>query len=253
MVMTFDLKAAVSRLKASNLLAPGSSIFANLTAAKQFNIYLTEAKKHFADHLDIIALENLEIRTGLYYEELLDSINRLSECLNIVPSNHSEIELSQKFGILRSVNQLDKDLETHSNDNGGIGLLFFDIDNFKKYNTKYTESVVDDKLLIPIQNFILDFIKFRGYGYSVGGDEFIILLFNSSKPESLHFGERLRRTVESLNWEIENNSELITISIGVSSFPEDTSDFKLLKDYANKAENVAKKNGKNRIESWSNN
>jgi len=249
--MTFDLKAAVTRLNSSKLNSPGSSTFANVTAAKQFNLYLGEAKKQFPNQLDIIALEDLDIKSGLYLEELKDSIDRLSDCLNILPSNLNQIELSQKFGILRSVNQLDQDIETHSTDIGGFGLLFFDIDNFKKYNTMYSESVVDDKLLIPIQNYILDFIDSRGYGYAVGGDEFIILLFNSSKIETQYFGERFRKTVESLEWEIENKIEKATISIGISSFSEDTSDFKLLKEYANKAENEAKKNGKNRIEIWS--
>lgn len=250
--MTFDINAAVSRLKSSKLNAPLSTTFANLIAVKQFNLYLNEAKKQFPSQLEIIALEELSINSSPYIEELQDSIQRLSEGLNIMPENLNEIELSQKFEILRSDNQLDHDIELYSEDYGGIGLLFFDIDNFKGYNTKYTELLVDDKLLIPIQNFILDFIDTRGYGYSVGGDEFIVLLRNSSKNETKYFAERLRETVESLEWEIENTIEKITISVGVSSYPEDTSDFKLLKGYANKAENEAKKNGRNRIEIWEN-
>ena len=88
------------------------------------------------------------------------------------------------------------------------------------------------------------------WNYKCGRDEFIILLYNPSKNETKHFNERLRKVVESMEWEIENNIEKITISIGISSFSEDTSDLKVLKEYANKGENEAKKNGKNRIENW---
>ncbi|MBK6701539.1 MAG: diguanylate cyclase [Saprospiraceae bacterium] len=84
--------------------------------------------------------------------------------------------------------------------------------------------------------------KYRNYKY--GGDEFIILLYNTSKNETKHYSERLRKAVKSMEWEIENNIEKITISIGISSFSEDTSDLKVLKEYANKGENEAKRMGK---------
>ncbi len=45
--------------------------------------------------------------------------------------------------------------------------------------------------------------KYRNYKY--GGDEFIILLYNTSKNETKHFNERLRKAVETMEWEIENN------------------------------------------------
>ena len=69
-----------------------------------------------------------------------------------------EKEKEQKFGILSSLRQATIDFAEYASDLNSdttLGVLFLDIDNFKALNTKFTESVVDNNILIPFQQITL--------------------------------------------------------------------------------------------------
>lgn len=159
----------------------------------------------------------------------------------------SDILLSEKFGILRSDKQLKKDFEEYQDDNGGIGLIFFDIDHFKSLNTKYTETVVDKDILDPFQRQLFELVRVRGFAYSVGGDEFIILLLNVNQEETLAFANRLLETARNTVFKVMEDDVNITLSAGVANCPSDTRDYQTLRELANQAENKAKANGRNQV------
>jgi len=61
-------------------------------------------------------------------------------------------ELEQKFGILFSAAQEQRDLDLWATEAAGvpgyaIGLVFLDIDDFKRLNSAFTESIVDRTVL----------------------------------------------------------------------------------------------------------
>ena len=245
--MRFDLRGAIQRLKESKLNDTTSDYFANAQAVRQFNYYLEIAKKNYPYQYDLIPIQKLQESSSEKLDYLKDSISRLEDAIkNLTGEETSQnVELSQKFGILRSSNQLNRDFEDLKKDKGGLGLVFFDIDNFKSFNTKYTETKVDDYLLIPLQMFLSDYLTVRGFCYSIGGDEFNILLRNVDKEETLSFAKRLVKELNQVDFQIEGQIENITISAGVASFPFDSDEIDDLKAKANLAENVAKKNGRN--------
>jgi diguanylate cyclase (GGDEF)-like protein len=248
----FDLKAAISRLKSSKLNDSTSDYFANAQAVKQFNYYLKIAKIRYPSQPDLVPIDNLLESSTEKLINLKDSIGRLEDVLiNLLDDDKiSNVQLSQKFGILRSLNQLTKDFHNHHSEPGGIGIIFFDIDHFKSFNSKYTETVVDEYLLIPVQMFLSKFINARGFCYSVGGDEFIILLRNVDKCETNAFADRLVKKIREEKFIINEQEENITISAGFSTYPVDSNDLESIKKNANEAENYAKKNGRNQAISW---
>jgi diguanylate cyclase (GGDEF)-like protein len=63
-----------------------------------------------------------------------------------------------------------------------IGLVYADIDDFKAVNTKLTETVVDAKVLPPFMELIESWAFARGHAYRFGGDEYVLLLPNASRP-----------------------------------------------------------------------
>lgn len=60
-------------------------------------------------------------------------------------------------------------------------------------------------------------------------------------------GERIRREVERSQFQIKEVSLRITVSIGVSTYPEDGKDINGLIDQSNRALYKAKKEGKNKV------
>ena len=77
-----------------------------------------------------------------------------------------------------------------------------------------------------------------------GGEEFLILVPNNNLDGALILANNLKELIEKNNFEIKEN---VTISIGVSTFDENSSQEKLLKS-ADIALYKAKENGRNRTE-----
>lgn len=155
--------------------------------------------------------------------------------------------LSQKFAILRADNQLGSDFSSCENDSGGLGLIFFDIDHFKALNTKYTETVVDEFILVPFQKLLLELTQSRGFVYSVGGDEFLLLLRNVDPNETQAFANRLLDSIPKHKFIVNGMQETLTISVGVACHPGDAQTASDLRRLANTAENKAKRDGRNRV------
>lgn len=245
--MSFDIRAAVARLN-SGPMAPEGHHYASAQATNQFNSLLSAAKRTYPHSLDIQSLLEVKMISYLDKNVLKDSVRRLYDALEHVPAvSNTDFILSEKFGILRSDKQLKKDYEEYQDDDGGLGLIFFDIDHFKSLNTKYTESVVDKDILIPLHSQLLEIVRVRGFAYSVGGDEFIILLRNVNQEETIAFSNRLLETVKNTMFNVKDDNINITLSIGVANCPNDSADYQTLRELANQAENKAKANGRNQV------
>jgi hypothetical protein len=80
-----------------------------------------------------------------------------------------------------------------------------------------------------------------------GGDEFVMLLPDTSKEDALRFAERFRGMVESRKAIYNSLFLSITISGGVATFPDDAHDAVKLVQFADHALNVAKRQGKNLV------
>ena len=180
-----------------------------------------------------------------------DRIGELERQLPTQPSIKKEKE--QKFGILNSLRQATTDFASYSSGlsiDVSVGVLFLDIDNFKSQNTRFTESVVDQEILIPFQQLLSSVCLHRGDAYRHGGEEFLVLLPNHTPEEVTQFAERLRRRIETEDFSVGESSVRITVSIGIALWPKngDTLDDLIAK--ANRAEHDAKAKGRNRVEAY---
>jgi len=86
--------------------------------------------------------------------------------------------------------------------------------------------------------------------YRYGGEEFAVVCSETSKEDAVVFAERLRKVVESEDFEgqgkIQPNSNL-TISTGVSNFPFDAFNLSDLVKHADEALYRAKAEGRNKV------
>jgi diguanylate cyclase (GGDEF)-like protein len=133
-------------------------------------------------------------------------------------------EVEQKFKILYSEAQAEKDFTEWLSDAAQseyrLATLFLDIDYFKRLNTKYTETVVDETILPEVQNLLKHLTSHHGRAYRHGGEEFLVILRNYESDEAVSFAEKLRRTFEAHTFDIRGNKEKLTISIGIALWPE---------------------------------
>lgn len=173
---------------------------------------------------------------------------RISELQKALHGSFPSKELDQKFGILLSPAQAERDFTEWCN--GGaeeVSALYIDIDGFKQINTRHLESVVDQTILPKIQELIRTFSDSRGSAYREGGDEFIILLRNQDTGAVHEFAEKLRSKMETTPFIINGESVAIRISIGMSSYPSDANNYQALKEAANSAKREAKNAGGNLV------
>ncbi len=128
-----------------------------------------------------------------------------------------------------------------------LSLIMVDIDWFKKLNDTYGHeagNVVLKTLAKVITSCIRDVDIFARYG----GEEFVIILPQTPLREAKTIGERIRERVESTVIDTGSSGKLrITVSVGVSSFPENGRSQEELVTVADQALYRAKGEGRNHV------
>jgi len=119
-----------------------------------------------------------------------------------------------------------------------ISLLMIDLDDFKKYNDTYGH-LEGDKLLQAFAEFFVGAIRVADLVFRYGGEEFAIICPEIPKSGGVEVAKRL------LN--LAKQKMPISISIGLSCFPDDASDKENLIKKADEVLYLAKQSGKNRI------
>lgn len=130
-----------------------------------------------------------------------------------------------------------------------LSMVFVDVDDLKSLNTKFTNPRVN-KGLAGLARILVDVVRGKGKAFKYGGDEFALLLPNTTSEEAHATAERVRRFVEVLSIPDEPDMKL-TVSCGVACLeyvPERTSE--AFETAAATAERKAKEAGKNRVEVW---
>jgi len=129
-----------------------------------------------------------------------------------------------------------------------LSMLMIDVDHFKKYNDTFGH-LHGDKVLKEMAILLKRNTREIDTVARFGGEEFIILLPDTDKKGTVSVGEKLRKLVESHRF-LDSYSEAITpitISAGISSYPDDVREIDDLIDHADIALYDAKDSGRNRV------
>lgn len=139
-----------------------------------------------------------------------------------------------------------------------LSILILDIDHFKRINDTYGHQSGND-ILSELAKILEDSVPAGGIVARYGGEEFVYLLPNKSKREAMNFAEKLRKGIESHKFQVtpdlSGHASLvniqITVSVGVSTAPEDTDEAKALLRNADRSLYLgAKQAGRNRVASY---
>lgn len=124
-----------------------------------------------------------------------------------------------------------------------FSVIFIDIDNFRIFNNKYGHHV-GDLVLQKISNIIRDSVRASDKTYRYGGEEIVVLLRDCGRKRALEIAENIRLNINELD---NNPYSKITVSLGVSSYPEDGLSVDDIIRASDKALLIAKSLGKNQV------
>lgn len=130
--------------------------------------------------------------------------------------------------------------------NTRLSFIMVDIDHFKKCNDKYGH-LVGDVVLKRVAKILKDNLREIDVIGRYGGEEFSIILPETIKDDGAIAGERLRKAIEDSQIDAYDEALKMTISIGVATYPDDTSDINQLIDRADQMLYRAKEEGRNRV------
>lgn len=132
---------------------------------------------------------------------------------------------------------------------GNLSVIMFDIDFFKRFNDTYGHAC-GDYVLQTVAKIIKSSIRGQDMASRYGGEEFTVLLNDTSSDDAMIVAERIRSKVEQYDFCYEDQHVKVTISLGVSTFDTQENPVtspKLLVDQADQALYVSKRNGRNQV------
>ncbi len=110
---------------------------------------------------------------------------------------------------------LEKRLKEMSRYGWGLGVLFIDVDYFKRINDTRGHQIGDDVLRLAAKTMQASLRPFDFLG-RWGGDEFIALVVNVSEAELFRIADRMRALVEKSEYDFSGDELDVTISIGAA-------------------------------------
>jgi diguanylate cyclase (GGDEF)-like protein len=164
------------------------------------------------------------------------------------------LQLSETDGLTGLKNRrtflklLDSEISRSQRYNKNFGLLMLDVDYFKHYNDTNGHPQ-GDVLLKIISEMINENLRETDAVGRYGGEEFIALLPETNKEESIAIAERIRDTIENHRFpraETQPGGK-ITVCIGVAAYPDDGDSAEKITRSTDDALYVAKIMGRNRV------
>ena len=129
-----------------------------------------------------------------------------------------------------------------------ISVVLVDVDHFKHINDQYGHAVGDEVLRLMTEA-LTSSLRDTDFVARIGGDEFALLLPETSQYSARQVAERLRRTVSELRFVAEGSPLPVTVSCGVAERVPGRSGVEELLARADGALYRAKREGRNRVAS----
>jgi diguanylate cyclase (GGDEF)-like protein len=103
-----------------------------------------------------------------------------------------------------------------------FGVLFIDIDHFKKVNDTYGHNT-GDKVLKMVATTLSCNIRTTDFLGRWGGEEFVAIIPNLKQEQLVHLANKLRHLVAGSQLQLERSAVRVTISIGATLAQEEDS------------------------------
>jgi diguanylate cyclase (GGDEF)-like protein/PAS domain S-box-containing protein len=148
-----------------------------------------------------LSLASLQLRETLREQSIRDSLTRLF--------NRRFLEES-----------LERELQLAARRKQSVAVLFLDLDHFKRFNDTFGHDA-GDMVLKSLADLFRDFFRTTDICCRYGGEEFAIVLPESSSQDAVIRADALRAGVKSLRLQYKTQTlGSLTLSVGIAAFPE---------------------------------
>jgi diguanylate cyclase (GGDEF)-like protein len=183
--------------------------------------------KNLADYA-AIALENAR------YVQRIHELTITDDCTALYNARHLHFVL-------------DAEIYRSNRYNYEFSVIFIDLDHFKQVNDTYGH-LVGSKLLWMIGDLIKGHLRLIDYAFRYGGDEFVVLLPQTSKENALMVVRRVKDLLNSTVFFTDEGLNIkVTASFGLASFPNDARTRKEILRMADEAMYLVKNTTRNNI------
>lgn len=143
--------------------------------------------------------------------------------------------------------QMIQQVENCKRYNTSFSLILIDIDFFKKFNDTFGHQS-GDAVLRQVSQKLKRNVRSTDIVCRYGGEEMSIILPNTDKKEAIITAQKICQTIAEKPFKLANDKESnVTISLGVSTYPEDGEAADKLIESADKRLYKAKNNGRNQV------
>jgi diguanylate cyclase (GGDEF)-like protein len=179
--------------------------------------------------LGVIELVNTSDK-GLFHDEDIPMLKNLADYAAIALENARyvkrihELTITDDCTALYNARHLNfvLDAEIYRSTRYGyeFSVIFIDLDHFKLVNDTHGH-LIGSKLLWLVGNLIKGHLRLIDYAFRYGGDEFVVLLPQTSMRNALSVVRRLRELLNSRRFFVEEGLNIkVTASFGIAGFPE---------------------------------
>lgn len=206
-----------SRPDASNAIVRG--IFRDITERRAFEVLLDEYRRDLEETNRKLAEANARL------EQLasLDPLTGLNNRLVFQQRLADEFQRTRRYQV-------------------PLSLILIDVDRFKSYNDSFGHPA-GDAVLTQVARLLRLSARSIDVVARIGGEEFAVLLPNTTLDGAIQLAERFRQSIESAEW----THRPVTISVGVAAASTSMMDSTALVSSADAALYRAKQLGRNRV------
>ncbi|WP_245927291.1 PAS domain S-box protein [Aphanothece hegewaldii] len=196
---------------------------------------LSETKQQLAqtvaENLSLV-LANLKLRETLQAESIIDPLTKLYNRRYMEEAFKRELSLAKR--------------KRHP-----VGIIMLDVDHFRSFNETFGHEG-GNCALEAVGSFLSSQIRSGDIACRYGGEEFLLILPEASLEISLHRAEQIRQGIKQLQVSFgEQLLNQITVSIGLSCFPDHGKTMETLIQAADFALYQAKNEGRDRVVRYS--
>ncbi len=193
----------------------------------------------YGEVLQIIAKDVTEMR---HAKRELEEVNLKLQAVSITD------EMTQVSNFRHFMTELEKEHDRSSRYDGKYSVIFCDVDHFKNYNDTHGHPA-GDEVLKSVAKILQSRTRKADLCARYGGEEFVILCPSTHSEQAAALAEALRKAIESHPFPNASQQPLgkVTISLGVSSFPEHGESWKEVLQSADEGVYSSKHGGRNRV------
>ncbi|MEA1920446.1 MAG: diguanylate cyclase [Campylobacterota bacterium] len=127
-----------------------------------------------------------------------------------------------------------------------FSVLMIDIDHFKEVNDNYGHDM-GDQVIKAMAEVLKKMIKGSDIAVRYGGEEFLAVLFDLNEENALRIGQSIRHEFSLLRFDSVNENFSKTLSVGISLYPNQSSNVWQVVKYSDIALYQAKEGGRNQV------